>query len=142
MPLERGRADGAVAVAGGGEDAAASADPPTHETDGAAGPSKPSANPAPGCQVSSRMCFKVVLASGEAAKQLMITKRTHRQLGTGIVVRQALALRECAVQQAFMPQYRDMRRDGEPVDFRRGRLFRRLHAKWIAMPLPDSVRAT
>jgi len=133
-PLGRGHAVVAAADSGGNcEEAGA---------EGGAVPDMPAPARSPASSVAACVSFKVVLTSGEAARQLMFTKRAHRQLGTGIVVRQALTARERAVQAAFMPQYRDLRAAGEAVDFRRGRLYRRLNGKWVAMALPECVRGS
>jgi len=84
----------------------------------------------------SCVTFKVVLASAEAATRLLINKTKHQQLRTGLVVRQALTRRERAVQQAFMPLYRSLKESGTAVDFRRGRLFKRVGGKWMAVDSP------
>lgn len=135
LPLRTAAADG------GDEGVASAAVGASGEASGGAAASPgaspaPPPNPKPGC-----VSYKVVLASSEAAKLLMFTKRAHRQLGTGIVVRQALTASERALLQAFMPQYRLLRAAGEAVDFRRGRLHRRQYGKWVAVPLPASAQA-
>ena len=84
--------------------------------------------------------FKVVLASAEAAMRLLVTKAKHRSLGTGLVIRQALTRSERAVQQAFMPLYCNLKQAGTAVDFRRGRLFKRVEGKWTAVPPPRGVQ--
>jgi len=120
-------ADGdAVGASGAGEGRAAPATAPR--------PVPPTPEP--------RRCttFKVVLASAEAAARLLIFKAKHRNLGTGLVVRQALTRSERAVQQAFMPLYRTLKQAGTAVDFRRGRLFKRVEGKWTAVPPPRGVQ--
>ena len=80
--------------------------------------------------------FKVVLATPEAARQLLITKAKHKQLGTGLVIRAALTPAERQMQLRYMPLYRQLRRQGIPADFRRAQLWARRDGKWAAVPLP------
>lgn len=144
----QGITQGAEAASAGGDPgsgaavgAPASGGAPTPEASADASAAAPAATPGPGGSPPVHcFAYKVVLASSEAAHRLLIAKRAHRQLGTGIVVRQALTRRERAVQGAFMAQFRTLREAGVAVDFRRGRLFRRAGGKWEALPVPQRVR--
>lgn len=92
----------------------------------------------PSCR-SSAVCTtfkKVVFNTVEAAKQVLITKAKHRQLGTGLVVRQALTPAEQAMQRRYMPLYRELKKQGVAADFRRGRLYARQHEEWEVLQLP------
>lgn len=108
-------------------------------TVGTATGASPAAAPAAGASPSPvKRCFtfKVILADAEVAKLLLITRRGHKQAGSGLVIRQALTRRERALMQAFMPAFNAFKAAGDHVDFRSGRLYRRVGGHWQAEPLP------
>lgn len=132
VQLKGSRQGGSAGSAGssGAAEAASSRDAEAPEAggsgqDAAGGERKPACN-----------TFRVVMSSPEAARQLLYSKGKHRQLQTGLVVRQALTHAERKLQRAALPRFRELRRQGVAADFFRGKLHMRVEGKWVHVPLP------
>jgi hypothetical protein len=130
----RGSGDTGVSAAPAGAAAAAA---------GSDAPAAAVVSPPPGELRPGKRCvtFKVTLASAEAAKAAILLRKKHRELRTGLVVRQALTQRERILLRAYMPQFDTLRGEGrQGLDFRRGRLYALQGDKWVPLPLPASFK--
>jgi len=87
--------------------------------------------------------FKVEVAFQCDARTILAAKTLHRDLKTGLVVRQALTSSELALQRRYLqsPIYKELREEKVALDFFRGQLHRRMAGDgWEVVPLlEDSV---
>ena len=87
--------------------------------------------------------FKVEMAFESDARTILAAKTLHRNLKTGLVVRQALTSSELALQRRYLksPMYKALREEKVALDFFRGQLHRRMASGgWEVVPLlEDSV---
>ena len=87
--------------------------------------------------------FKVELAFECDARTILAAKTLHRDLKTGLVVRQALTSSELALQRRYLqsPIYKELREEKVALEFFRGQLHRRTAGGgWEVVPLlEDSV---